>query len=390
MSVGPSTEGAGLKSRVAPAEVVRNAIAPDDASTRHRELDGIRGWAATIVILGHLGTLFGNYIPAFSLVPGVVLDGAFPVYIFFVLSGDALSARFLQDRKVDGVRKLALGRYLRLTGMVLLACGATYVLMVTGLTPNKQAAALMGSRDWFATDLDFRPSLEGVLGYSVFGVYLQSSPTYNPFLWTMSVELVGSFLIFGYMLMYNGLRYKVPTTFVALIVSAFINPYAPLFFLGMLIGIARRNGSLQRLATIMLWRVLAIGVLIAFAVWDSYGTSLGAAIKGIVGAVLVLAAGTIPWLKRALTSRVSLFLGDISFPLYALQFPVMMSFTALTIILVAGWGWLTAYSAVAIAALSLAVMVVSATLAERLERPYLRALSRAIDRLTTITPAERA
>jgi peptidoglycan/LPS O-acetylase OafA/YrhL len=367
-----------------------SSVPPQAAAQRNRELDGVRGWAAMAVIVQHLVyNTFSPYVPALEQIPYILRDGSFAVVVFFVLSGDALSARFLRDFDLTGVRKLALSRYFRLTGMVLLSCLVMYLLLVSGLAPHRQAAAMIGNMNWFDSALDFPPSLLDAIGYSLYRVYTEfgwhPQDSYNPFLWTMSVELVGSALIFGYMLIYSGLRYKVATTLVVMVFSSLVSPYAPLFFLGMLIGIARSRGVLSRQAARPLWRATAIGLLVFFALYDSYGTPLGEGIKGVFAGLLVWAAGSVPLLKRALTSRLSRFLGDISFPLYAFQFPVMMSFTALAIIVVGRSGQLTVLSALAIIAASMVAMIAAATLAERVERLYLRGVARAIDRITLRT-----
>lgn len=365
----------------------RSPVEPQAVTQRNRELDGIRGWAAMAVIAQHLiYNTFSSYVPALEQIPYFLRDGSFAVVVFFVLSGDALSARFLRDYDVAGVRKLTLSRYFRLTGMVLLSCLVMYFLLVGGLAPHRQAAALIGNTNWFDSALDFPASLLDTLGYSLYRVYTEfgwhPQDSYNPFLWTMSVELLGSALIFGYMLIYSGLRYKVATTLVVMVLSALVSSYAPLFFLGMLIGIARSRGVLARQASKVWWHATAIGLLVFFALYDSYGTPLGEGIKGVFAGLLVWAAGSVPVLQRALTSRLSRFLGDISFPLYAFQFPVMMSFTALAIVAVGRSGELTIPWALLIMLASVVVIVVVATLAERLERLYLRRLARAIDRIT--------
>src|SRR5262245_41931407 len=64
---------------------------------RVHEIDGVRGWAALSVLFFHLfWELFGGVVPAFrSSILRFWLDGPLAVYIFFVLSGDALSWPFL-------------------------------------------------------------------------------------------------------------------------------------------------------------------------------------------------------------------------------------------------------------------------------------------------------
>ena len=56
-------------------------------------LDGVRGWASLMVLLFHaFWETFGNVLPVFrNPVTAFLLDGHLAVFVFFVLSGDALS-----------------------------------------------------------------------------------------------------------------------------------------------------------------------------------------------------------------------------------------------------------------------------------------------------------
>ena len=84
---------------------------------RLSELDGIRGWAAFSVLLFHImWEVFGIKFPEFrNNYTAFILNGPLAVYVFFVLSGEALSTPYRMTGKRSSVTRLALKRYLRLS-----------------------------------------------------------------------------------------------------------------------------------------------------------------------------------------------------------------------------------------------------------------------------------
>src|SRR4051812_23978215 len=78
--------------------------------TRWSELDGVRGWAALSVMLFHVSwETFGIVEPAFrNILTASLLNGQLDVAIFFVLSGEALSASYWRDGNHRSVTKLAI------------------------------------------------------------------------------------------------------------------------------------------------------------------------------------------------------------------------------------------------------------------------------------------
>ena len=353
---------------------------------RNRELDGIRGWAAIAVISQHLvHDIFVGTFPVVAQLPYFLRDGDLALLIFFILSGDALSAKFLATGDLNVVRKLALTRYFRLAGMIVASCVVVYLLLALGLAPHREAALLVDPTSWLAAALDFSPDALRMGWYALVGVYTHLgwdlSDSYNPFLWTMGIELVGSVLVFGYLAILPRLRHPIAGTIVAMVLSALVMSYAPLFFLGILIGMGRRRGVFSRHLDNRVWQIVSIGLVAAIAIYDSYAPPTGFVLRGLMDAFLICAVASNGVLHRAFTSRLSRFLGRISFPLYALQFPVFISFTAAAILVANGWGALTAWSILAIIAVSFALLVGIATMFEKGEQLYLRAIHGLADRL---------
>jgi peptidoglycan/LPS O-acetylase OafA/YrhL len=386
--ISPAARGTVAEVTIAEARAPAASVAQElpRPAIRNRELDGIRGWAAIAVIAQHLvRDIFVGAFPVIDQTPYFFRDGDLALLVFFILSGDALSAKFLATGNLDVVRKLALTRYFRLAGMIVLSCAAVYLLVILGLAPHREAAAAVNNSSWLDSALDFPPDVLGMTWYALIGVYTNLgwtlSGTYNPFLWTMGIELVGSVLVFGYLALLPRLKYPIVSTIAAMLLSALITPYAPLFFLGILIGYMRRRGVFSRLLGDHRWQIASLVVVVAFALYDSYAPPTGFVLRGLMGAFLICAVASNAVLNRAFTSRLSLFLGRISFPLYAIQFPVFISFTAAAILLAHGWGWLSVFGALAIIGLSFGLIVAIATALEWIEQRYLRGVHRLADRL---------
>ncbi len=88
------------------------------------------------MVLFHLFyELFGELFPSFrSSWVYFGLNGGLAVTVFFVLSGDALSAGFLRGCRVRSIDRLVVKRYMRLALPILFSCVVSYLLMVLGLT----------------------------------------------------------------------------------------------------------------------------------------------------------------------------------------------------------------------------------------------------------------
>jgi len=209
-------------------------------------------------------------------------------------------------------------------------------LMSAGLTFNRDAATLVGSDAWLGRFLDFQPSLVGFLRYvlvEVFSpakVYGAPDAPYNPILWTMSVELAGSLLVFLYWYLQPGLGQprKVLVGLVAML--ACFGSYYALFFVGVLLSCWRADGTLDRLRAHRLWQWLAPPLALAAAMLNAFAYS-GAShrhLNILCSVTIVSALYTSRLSLRFFRSAASRFLGDLSFPLYLIHFAIIVSITS--------------------------------------------------------------
>src|ERR1019366_7324910 len=108
---------------------------PTASTSRLVFLDGVRGWASLMVVFSHLLPCFLAITTPFYRHSYLTFlcDGTLAVYIFFVLSGFALSIRFLQTGDARIPVELALRRYPRLTLPIFASCAIAFVLMKSHL-----------------------------------------------------------------------------------------------------------------------------------------------------------------------------------------------------------------------------------------------------------------
>jgi peptidoglycan/LPS O-acetylase OafA/YrhL len=299
--------------------------------TRTHEIDGLRGWAALNVVLFHIfGECMRIKLPELnSSWLNVFLDGHYAVLIFFIISGDALSQPFLQAGQMAKIDLLAIRRYFRLTIPILASCAIVYLLIQLNFDFHKEASVTLHRQDWLGRFLSFDSTPIAFVRYSLWGVYSNHTPfnSYNPFLWTMGVELTGSYIVF--FLCYTWHRFKNPSLAIA-IVGAFFFLMASNFFLfvfGMFLSDLRRRGIIEKLRGNQPIQFATAGLVAgAFAfVHLTNGLPLPTHIKLTFAATLVYVIYVNNFLSNFLKNKASQFLGKLSFPMYLLHFPLIIS-----------------------------------------------------------------
>ena len=329
------------------------------ASSRLAVLDGIRGWASLAVLLFHmLPETNRAVLPELNhTLVYALFDGPLAVYVFFILSGEALSAGYLRTMNPAVIRSLAARRYFRLTLPILMACLLVYAAIVTGTAVHRSAASVLRS-EWLGGFLNFDASLAGVVRYALRDVYfdLPADAHYIPLLWTMPVELLGSCVVFGMLLLVNGLTSRqrlwvYAACFIALL--AFDRVLIG-FVIGVLLTEMRLAGTMDRLRAWPRRRLafLAIAIVVAvFISWlraSSHGDlTVRYYLREYLGHTLdappskanpvLMYASALALLFVVMASRrleaffccgLSRFLGTISFPLYLTQFAVLITLTS--------------------------------------------------------------
>jgi peptidoglycan/LPS O-acetylase OafA/YrhL len=310
------------------------------------ELDGIRGWAAMVVLLYHLILeVFGQLFPVYNnLFFRAIFDGNLAVCIFFILSGDALSSSFISSGKFSVLARLIVKRYFRLAGPVLLATLIVYLLMSFNFVFNKEAGDIVLRPIWLGSQLNFEPNFEDAFKFGVRFVFtdFHFESSYNPYLWPMSIELLGSFVTFMYLAIYRNLKKPLMVVVFFAFIFLIARSYYSLFCIGIFFSHMRNQGFFNRvfeskysrnltlLGTLLLIFLLMINNSLSEKVFQSQ-----VVLAGLIVFIIYSRKGYIQFFSNP----ISVYLGKISFPLYITHFAVIISFTSFFI------KWLDAHRA---------------------------------------------
>jgi peptidoglycan/LPS O-acetylase OafA/YrhL len=320
--------------------------------------ESVRGLASFAVLVAHTCLAFWPAFytksgPLWDGYPGPVRwlaasparalwDGHFAVSIFFVLSGFVLSLSFFRTGSADALTSAAARRYVRLMLPALASVLLGYGLVAAGAMHNQAAVRLMDAtlgapHGWLGQYFDFPPRLLTALRDGACDAFLTGASQYNPFLWTMPVELTGSFLVFAFLALYGRARGAGRAVFYAAFALLFV--YVRRFFLvDFLLGVAMcdlyvRNEAAWR-RHLPAWAAVPVVLLGLWVVAAKPGDTTNPHDHAInhdyahetVGAVLILAAvGLTPRLRRALEAGWLRFLGRVSFGLYLVHLAVICS-----------------------------------------------------------------
>jgi len=316
---------------------------------RDGSLEAIRGIAALIVVCWHCtlgffpdltGTGPSSIIGRFWF---GILNGPGAVVYFFVLSGFVLTMPYFQRRDGSIAARAALKRVPRLAGPIFVCVMLSYLLAVAGAYTYREAAAVSGSA-WLQKDAfgftGMEPGFLFALRQAVFGALFAGEVGYDPPLWTMSIELYGSLLVF-LLAAAIGATERRRWLLAALMATLSLLFFFPLFssyFRAFLVGMALSYLLARRRIVLPGWAA-AILVVVSLALagyvsgrgdYAPFAAMLPFKVKGMhvtifAAALLILAVQTCKPLGAFLSRPFFRFLGAISFPLYLIHVPVLLS-----------------------------------------------------------------
>lgn len=306
-------------------------------STRSMHLDGIRGIAALTVALFHFIRSFDNsLISSTELVNHTFIsalwNGHFAVALFFVLSGFLFFEKFY-CATFSAAITASVKRYFRLCIPIFFICLAAYAIHKANLYHNKEASIASGS-DWLNRWYAFEPSIFLAIKESLWSdfVSFDATQTYNSNLWTISYELFAVFLTITISLIckYINLRTQIFTLLAAAVLT-FGTHYLE-FILGAILALAclksRVTLSLPASTTIALLALSGAAIIL-----PQKAVSLAMDLAYPLAAVFFIGAvNSNNTLRRVLSNRFFLKLGEISFGLYLTHFLVLNSIASSTFI----------------------------------------------------------
>lgn len=318
-------------------------------------LDGLRGVAAINVMIMHFFIILvpamiysdrmpshlGNLEQIFSSTPlGLIGAGNFSVCIFFVLSGYVLTQKYFRTRDKKIIISGAVRRYIRLFVPVLAVTILSFLLASTGVFHYYIETVMVSGNNNYANYWTFTPDIVDAVKQAVWGSFFTGDDTYNPVLWTMTIEFYGSMLVFTMALLLGVKRNR--WTFYLAAAVFFFNSYYFAFIIGM--GLADTFNS--KTSVFKTDNEITLSVILLSGLFlGSYpvGTVTNDSLYGFLNNGLfeipkltyhILGAGMImyvllnsQWLQKVFSSPVPVFLGKISYSLYLIHFLVISSFT---------------------------------------------------------------
>lgn len=319
------------------------------------QLEALRGLAAFVVVAWHffwafdpgrIGIVdgFDKSTAMLGSVSFASIDGPAAVTLFFVLSGFVLPLGFFRSGRTEVVVRAVAKRWLRLVGLVLLAVLISYLLFRLGLYRHREAAQLSQSA-WLGTfggshpPQGFTPSLRSaVLEGSLFA-FLREPDMYNPMLWTMHHEFLGSFVTFFLAVLIWRARVAAAIWFLAAaaVIVHFTDPWLFAFVIGT--GLAWFMSRFDvHLSPVVALACIVAGVFL-FGYLEPRGAYAGfalvrdpspvrfdrIAIHTASGLLIILGLLGSNRLGASLASPPFRLLGRLSFPVYLFHFPLLCS-----------------------------------------------------------------
>jgi peptidoglycan/LPS O-acetylase OafA/YrhL len=293
-----------------------------DSGERRHSLDGLRGLAALLVVAEHLSAFLPlGYWQVGSGSWGEILSGIldfpfrsgeFAVYVFFVISGYVIAA---SARRYQPWPSVLLSRYLRLTVPMVFALLLAAALF--HIFPNMMPAVFsVNPNHWSAYETP-PPSFSTALADGLWGEYLFGDHSINSVIWSMRVELFGSWGIYTF---YRFVRedWRIPALCVLVLLISVTNISIYMNFpLGALLMEADKRGRLMTKGSVaLLCAGLALGIVGKFHRPIPIMSA---------GAVLIVLGALTGKLRSALSTAVPGFLGRISYSLYLTHLPVLYS-----------------------------------------------------------------
>lgn len=213
-------------------------------------IKGLKGAGCIMVVLIHFCAAFfpclysGNIalkkFPFESLINHsplyIIYNGSFAVYIFWTISAFLIMVHWLHDNDISSMAQTIIKKYVRFLGPVFIVCLLTYLLMEKNLFFNIIVSEITGS-DWLAMFFNQKPDIGSFLKCVFWDTYFSGSILlYDPVLWSMKVEFLGSVFTVCFLALYGNIRRRNALLFLLTIFFLLVNPQYICFIIGILCG----------------------------------------------------------------------------------------------------------------------------------------------------------
>jgi peptidoglycan/LPS O-acetylase OafA/YrhL len=343
-------------------------------------LDGLRGIACLVVFLHHCTAAFWfSLYTRPDLNPLTLLcNGTFAVHVFFVMSGFVLSLAYVRTPRLPILVSATARRYFRLAIPSTVAVLIAYALMALGFGYAQDLARIVEHSAWIEKQWTFPPLLGSALKQGLWNSCFGGTQNFDGVLWTMQYEFKGSLILFGALALTTGIKNR---GFAFLAAAAGFLVFGGWefaeFLLGGLLCIVwvQRGASIANRYVALL--VLAASLYIAWrlpthmADWSWGDSKLREWVSGMLGAIgVVSVAAYSPLVQRTLSSRPFVWLGKISFPLYLIHMPILLSAGAGVYCALHGRGWAHDWAGLAAFATTAALSFPAAALGTATIEPW--------------------
>lgn len=322
--------------------------------------DGLRGAAAIAVVFCHF---FIAFFPLgfVKIYPGSATDnakesiitdilsaplisflwnGTLAVSIFFVLSGYVLIKAFNETGDVNILKARAAKRLFRFFLPVLFSVMLSWLVLELGVGYWKDASNISGSW-WLNHFWSFEPSFESAIKEGFYGAIFNGRSLYTPPLWTMKIELVGSFIVFSY----SALKLKgMPEIILLFVVSLLLISYAnreAVYYIAFIVGayiskVKYKPGRMMGLALLVCSVYFGGYDSSRLYSWIRYilgnGITTGQTCSVIAGWIVVFLVSK-GYFGGVLNSKVFQLFGKLSFSIYLTHFPIILSLSSFIYVL---------------------------------------------------------
>ena len=292
------------------------------------------------VVAFHSSSFFSaaTWTETFGDVPNLVLsrfiNGNFMVCIFFLLSGYVLTIPRAANPAIPSGYwgELIICRYFRLTPVALVSVILLYILWGGIGIPNASMSDYGPGFAWMKNEYMFTPTLYDTAYNGIIGIYTGNFK-YDLVLWTLRVELIGSVLLFCMFALFPKIKSFIISSILSIVI-VFLHYggylkygiYIYLFFIGALVyltSLTIKQSRVNIFFLLALW-LASISIYTPEGKWIAHTFSISSsqmdAIVHSIGAILLLL--TVLSSKRfqkILCIKPILWLGKISFSVYAIH-----------------------------------------------------------------------
>lgn len=304
--------------------------------------ESIRGLACIAVVFSHLSLTFLPFLHNFESVDssgvawidwlhhspfGFLYSGTGAVFVFFVLSGYVLSYAILRKDDIPlKIKAMSLKRYPRLAIPAGISCLVAFAILSIPVDTSN----ILGN--WMQKYGASSPTLlnalyEGFLGSFIFG-YINT----NWVLWTMQIELIGSFVLFALLYIYYiNKKLFIPVAIISPMPFVTISPVVALGIYAFVFGIFIYLYG-KKIPTIISILLLIAGLYFSgvnstsnsYALFTSIlGTKTSILLNFAAGICIVYSILMNEKLSKILDKKPLVKLGTLSFSIYLLHIPLI-------------------------------------------------------------------